>query len=350
MRRIVKTLAIIFIVIFGISLFVLSNHIAGWRAFVVLSSSMEPTFNTGSLVVTQKIHPTNLKKGDIITFINPTNIKEFVTHRIVNVKNNGSVVAIKTKGDNNNSEDPWVLAGGGVVGKVVYTIPYLGYVMSFARTKIAIALFILIPAIYIIFDEINNIIKLFKNRKKKNLENITTVGIIIIIFLQITFFSSQNTFALLSDTVSLQKNSIKVIAYNCNNRSCSRECNNKRKDHDKDLNYKPKDCRDDCCWQNDSDFEFNMSDDRKKIIFLLKKLRNFRKISYKLTYFADNILQGVSGSSDLGNQDVFTRSIDLGTCSSNNRCVYYKEIKNLKLEVELRDNDDRHFSFNKNYP
>ncbi|GEM_PF-1669558 len=210
MKKIIKSFAIILVVIFGSFIFLLSTHIGGWRAFVVMSPSMEPAISTGSLVITHQINPKSLKASDVITFIRPDKTREFITHRIKNITQNGAITIIKTKGDKNKSQDNWVLAGGGVVGKVIYTIPQLGYLLSLSKTKLGIVLLIIIPAIFIIFDEFNTIFTLVKDFRKKKFD-VSQAAVIILFFSGLVFFTPQPTHALLSDSVSLTGNTFTVI-------------------------------------------------------------------------------------------------------------------------------------------
>lgn len=145
-------------------LFFLSNQFGGFRLFIVSSASMEPAIPTGSLLLTRYINPKELQIGDIITFIPPINNTEFVTHRITTTTHQENLSTFITKGDNNPNEDLWILAGGGIVGKVIFAIPLLGYFFSFTQSKIGIIFLILLPAVYIIVDEITKITKLIKNR------------------------------------------------------------------------------------------------------------------------------------------------------------------------------------------
>lgn len=228
MKIIVKLIVIIFVITVGLILFILENKIAGWRAFIVSSGSMEPNIKTGSLLITNYLKPNNLVKGDIITFIPPIKQREFVTHRISEISQKESVVIIKTKGDNNKTLDPWILAGGGVVGKVFLTIPSLGYLFSFAQTKIGILLLVLLPAMYIIVGEIYNIIytlrhparpaKLEERSGERSERSHANTSTIILLFLCIIFFFTPHpTQALLSDTSSLTGNTIIIACGNNNN-------------------------------------------------------------------------------------------------------------------------------------
>jgi signal peptidase I len=167
MKIILRNILIAFLLIAGGTFFILENQIGGLRAFIVSSSSMEPRIGTGSLIVTHYIHPTQLQKEDTITFIAPTKDREFVTHRITSASHKQNLSIFKTKGDNNTSEDTWTLAGGAVVGKVIVTIPYVGFIVSFIKSKIGILLLILLPALYIIVDELFTIANIIKHHKSK---------------------------------------------------------------------------------------------------------------------------------------------------------------------------------------
>ncbi len=219
MKKIIEALLIIVVLFFGVCIFLLSNHIGGFRAFVVMSSSMEPAISTGSLVITQQVQPKNLRKGDVITFIPPSKNRDYITHRITRASENGTLTLFKTKGDKNKAEDGWVLAGGGVVGKVIYQVPQLGYLLSLSKTKIGIVIFILVPALIIFYLEITEVYGLLKTKKKKT-ESTSQAKILTALFFIVLFplFSPKSTHALISDKVSLRNNTFTVeISTDSNN-------------------------------------------------------------------------------------------------------------------------------------
>jgi signal peptidase len=111
----------------------------------VISGSMSPAINTGDVVAIAKANVSELKAGDIITFGQTT----YTTHRIINVTAEGFL----TKGDANEDPDITGVKREDVVGKVVFTVPYLGYLGYFVRTPLGFAVFILIPGALIIISE-----------------------------------------------------------------------------------------------------------------------------------------------------------------------------------------------------
>ncbi|MBP9819248.1 signal peptidase I [Candidatus Woesebacteria bacterium] len=103
-----------------------------FKTFVVQSGSMEPTIMTGDLVF---IRPgKSYGKDDVITYNSPE--KHVVTHRIIDTKKTkDGQIEFQTKGDNNRSQDPYTIQGSAILGKWWFTVPKLGYVQVYARSK-----------------------------------------------------------------------------------------------------------------------------------------------------------------------------------------------------------------------
>jgi hypothetical protein len=99
------------------------------------------------------------------------------------------------------------LAGGGVVGKVMLTIPYLGYFLSFTQTKLGIVFFILIPALWILYDEIQSIISLVHGRKPTEHVSVETKVVLLLFLFSVgATHTVAPTHALLSDSAKLANN------------------------------------------------------------------------------------------------------------------------------------------------
>jgi signal peptidase len=140
------------------------------QAKVVKSGSMEPSIKTGGIVF---VHPsTSYEVGDIITFGKDTKTVIPTTHRIVKVNGNGSSKTFTTKGDANDVADPTDTRLGDVSGKVVFSVPYLGFVLDFARKPLGFSLLVGVPAVVIILEEIGKIIREARLiRRRKQLTN-----------------------------------------------------------------------------------------------------------------------------------------------------------------------------------
>ncbi|ETP71442.1 signal peptidase I [Lachnospiraceae bacterium JC7] len=90
----------------------------GWKPVIVLSDSMEPTYNSGKIVLVKEKEETP-KINDIVMFRQKNyGMDSFVTHRIVGLDNNGYI----TKGDANNTEDPGRIQEKDIVGTVEYVL------------------------------------------------------------------------------------------------------------------------------------------------------------------------------------------------------------------------------------
>ena len=119
----------------------------------------------GSVVVAKPAE--NYQIGDVITFGPYTRTQAPTTHRIYDIKvTDGNPVYI-TKGDANNAPDQREITKRDIVGKVLFSIPYLGYAVDFAKRPLGFSLIIIVPAALIIIDEIKNIYGEIKKKKPK---------------------------------------------------------------------------------------------------------------------------------------------------------------------------------------
>src|SRR3989344_6544376 len=118
---------------------------------IVQSGSMEPSIKTGGLVIIKPFSEYHI--GDVIMFGEDTKTKVPTTHRIVADEVRSGVFYYTTKGDANEDPDPQQVAQTEVIGKVLFSIPYLGYVLDFAKKPLGFALLIGIPAAIVVFDE-----------------------------------------------------------------------------------------------------------------------------------------------------------------------------------------------------
>jgi signal peptidase len=105
------------------------------RPLVVLSGSMEPALSTGDVSVVRSIAPLDARPGDIVTFRDPDNAGRLITHRVRAMHVQGGAVVFRTRGDANNVSEHWRVPASGEIGRVIYSIPKLGWVLAYARTK-----------------------------------------------------------------------------------------------------------------------------------------------------------------------------------------------------------------------
>lgn len=105
----------------------------GLNIYVVLSSSMEPAYMTGSVIYVKSVDTSQLAVGDAITFY--LSGDTVATHRIIEVTEVSGQTAFRTQGDANELEDAAAVLASQVVGKPIFTIPYLGYLVTYIHSQ-----------------------------------------------------------------------------------------------------------------------------------------------------------------------------------------------------------------------
>jgi signal peptidase I len=104
----------------------------------IYGSSMEPTLNSGSLMMISTIDPKNVKVGDIIVYDIPSMVRQYynypptVAHRVIEVLTIPSL-GFRTQGDN-TGEDPFTVRPQDIRGTVGSQIPYLGIPILFFQS------------------------------------------------------------------------------------------------------------------------------------------------------------------------------------------------------------------------
>ncbi|HEY8422151.1 MAG TPA: signal peptidase I [Thermoclostridium sp.] len=139
--------------------------IFGHQIYIVRSNSMSPTFETGSLLLVKHVDTSSIQVNDIITF-KEKNDSVATTHRVVKILNDNGLQFV-TRGDANNVDDPMPVSADEVVGRVVFWIPYIGYLLGFIRTKEGLLVFIIVPALIIIITQIISFIREVKKKEDK---------------------------------------------------------------------------------------------------------------------------------------------------------------------------------------
>lgn len=139
-------------------------------AYTIVSPSMVPTINVLDVVVIKRVDkPTDLKKGDIVTFTS-TDYRYSgitITHRIVNVeKTSSGKYLYTTKGDNNNTQDSARISFDEIYGKLLFRIPKIGYLQYWLSSILGWVAIIIVPAVCIIGYDIFKLIKTIRSKNK----------------------------------------------------------------------------------------------------------------------------------------------------------------------------------------
>ena len=160
-KNIISYIVIVIVFIFMV-ISILSNlGLFGYKFYDVLTGSMSPTINPGSLIIVKEIDDKEVKEGDVITF-KGTSTSNLTTHRVVEVIDKNNNIKFQTKGDANDVLDPMLIDGNLLVGKVVFNVPYMGKVMSFINQYRVIIVILIIA--YLCFGTFYKGAKAIKNK------------------------------------------------------------------------------------------------------------------------------------------------------------------------------------------
>jgi len=169
--KIISNLFAIFI--FAIVLLIVVSILpipGNYKLLIVQSGSMEPAIKTGSVVIIKPVE--NYKANDVITFEDGGR-DGTITHRIVDMEVISGQMQYITKGDANNAEDSNKVPESKIVGKVLTSIPYAGYILAMAKKPIGFVLLVVLPCLMIISEEVIKIWKELKKGKLKKKENVS---------------------------------------------------------------------------------------------------------------------------------------------------------------------------------
>ena len=122
--------ALMAVVMLGCAAWVLPAAL-GYDRYVITGGSMSGTFEKGSIALERQVPVGKLRVGDVITYQPPpdSGTTSLVTHRIVSIRpGEDGRPLLRTKGDANDSRDPWSFSLSGSSQPVVTrTVPYVGY-------------------------------------------------------------------------------------------------------------------------------------------------------------------------------------------------------------------------------
>lgn len=128
---------------------------------------MAPSIPMGSVIFTLKLK--DYQVGDVITW--QESKKVTVTHRVITKRMDEGKTSFKTKGDTNDEIDDRTIFLEDVVGKTFLTIPFMGYMVAYAKSPYGFLLCIVIPTVIIVYEEMKTIRKecvhFWKKRKEK---------------------------------------------------------------------------------------------------------------------------------------------------------------------------------------
>ncbi len=142
-----EVMSVVFLVVVAtigvVALYSKFSHTSQIKLLSVVSGSMTPAIGVGSAVVV--LSQADYYINDIVTYRLGSNL---VTHRVIFAHN-----YYLTKGDANKEIDPKTVSKNDIVGKVVLTLPYVGFLQESTKNPLGLLFFILVPSILIIIHE-----------------------------------------------------------------------------------------------------------------------------------------------------------------------------------------------------
>jgi len=160
--------------------------------YVVASGSMIPELEVYDVLIVQGHEPfEDLEIGDIIVFNRPSDHNRVIVHRVVSITDDDPKT-LRTQGDANPASIPgtdFPITEEEYIGKVVYTLPQVGYVTQLLKP----------PINYVIIVVVIGVMVLKQITKKKKEKEIT--------FLEQLDSENQDTVKEFSDIDKIEKDS-----------------------------------------------------------------------------------------------------------------------------------------------
>lgn len=125
-KRSANRIVSIAIIIFLLVIIALTSGIFKYYFLTIGSGSMEKELFVGDVVIVKKLKKSELKEireGTIIVFRMQNKV---VVHRVTRITKEDGVFLFRTKGDNNEEEDNWVVTEDNLIGLTEYKIPFVG--------------------------------------------------------------------------------------------------------------------------------------------------------------------------------------------------------------------------------
>jgi signal peptidase I len=142
----------------------------GLDRYVITGGSMSGTFDRGALLFERQVPVSDLRVGDIITYMPPSDsgLTELVTHRIVAIEPGDAATGgpvFRTQGDANESADPWTFTLAlDVQPRVEGWLPQVGWVfIALAEPSVRI-IAIGVPAAIIALLSLRDLVRAIRRR------------------------------------------------------------------------------------------------------------------------------------------------------------------------------------------
>ena len=172
------TSVVVVVVMLGCAAWLLPTAF-GYERYVITGGSMSGTFEKGSIAFEEKVPVEQLRVGDVITYQPPADsgTSSLVTHRIVGIRpGEDGRALLRTKGDANDSIDPWRFSLTGSSQPVVrHTVPYVGYGFIALADRDVRMLVIGVPAALIALFALRDLVRALRPRRSTDAAAVAAV-------------------------------------------------------------------------------------------------------------------------------------------------------------------------------
>lgn len=147
-------------------------EIMGYTVFRVTTGSMEPTYPVDTLIIVKRTDPAKIQTGDIISFYSsdPALGGAVNTHRVVSAEQDEGQWIYRTKGDANNTVDPYEVRSDDLLGRVIYHSITLGKMSRLTANPLIFVPLILLPLAVILISNLIHTISLARKIAKQEEE------------------------------------------------------------------------------------------------------------------------------------------------------------------------------------
>ena len=170
----VVLVALLVVVIVPFVIYTVPQVVGAEHSYTVLSGSMAPAISTGDVVIVNEVSPTAVEEGDVITYqdgeraaIRDGTSVNIVTHRVIDVAPSEDGPMFKTKGDANEDPDQGRVQASRVIGRVMFTIPYIGHIVAFASTRLGFMALVGLPVGLLIVGEVYDLARAARNTRHR---------------------------------------------------------------------------------------------------------------------------------------------------------------------------------------
>ena len=141
--------------------------VGGKFPMIVLTDSMYPVIESGDLIICNTADADEIRVDDVISFYDPMGSgTSVVTHRVLEVVDEGGKISFRTKGDNNNAEDTALVPAENLIGIYKSRIPKVGHVAMFMQTTPGLIVCCVCPILLLVGYDVLRRRKLEKSQKQ----------------------------------------------------------------------------------------------------------------------------------------------------------------------------------------